>query len=133
MRHLTPEAIRRIDHEAITHLEQCQRCRAALDVDVDLPQVRQRILGHIADIPVLSPQTSTQSSRWPSNRWVAAAVAAAAVIAIILPVIWFGFPTGPDTADSDAAMSDNLSVEPVEPVIELPERPPEPRPAPSRS
>ena len=128
MRHLTPEAIRRIDHEAITHLEQCQRCRAALDVDVDLPQVRQRILGHIADIPVLSPQTSTQSSRWPSNRWVAAAVAAAAVIAIILPVIWFGFPTGPDTADSDAAMSDNLSVEPVEPVVELPERPPDPRP-----
>ncbi len=128
MKHLTPEALERADDDAIIHLEHCQRCRTELDPDLDLEGVRRQILGQLADGSIVSRGSATRSWRWSSNRWVAAGLAAAVVTVIILPVAWFGFLTGPDTANSGTAVTGDLSVEPLQPVVELPERPPVPRP-----
>ena len=128
MKHLTPEALERADDDAIIHLEQCQRCRTELNADLDLEGVRRQILGQLTDGTIVSRGSATRSWRWPGNRWAAAGLAAAVVTVIILPVAWFGFLTGPDTANSDTAVTGDLSVEPLQPVVELPERPPEPRP-----
>lgn len=67
------------------------------------------------------PGSSTRGW-WRDRPWAVALVAAAVVAAVFIPVAWLGFLSGDDAGDRGPSAPDDV------PVVELPQRPPEPSP-----
>ncbi|GEM_PF-4880591 len=114
MNHLTVDELRRPDDHSIRHLETCDRCRRRLVPDVDVAKVRRRLLSAVGEDP---------APRGRLPRWWAAATAAVVLGAVVGPVAWLTA-----RAPTQPAGGTTVNTAPLAPPVELPQRPPEPRP-----
>lgn len=113
MTHPTTEQLMTATDDVIVHLETCSRCRASIEVDVDLEAAWRRVVAGMAT----QPMTATPGSDSRPTGWMAGAAAAVAVVALLVPVGMLVF-------SGDAPVADEPGV--VEPAVRAPDLPPEP-------
>jgi len=118
MSHPTSVAIRDAGDDVVAHLEWCERCRAAIEVDVDLVAVRRRIVAEIAG--TAAPGQGSPALGRPRRPWMVAAAAAVALLALFAPLALRQVNVGrPDLAQSEAEAMERMFASEQEELLPL--------------